>query len=171
MASRAIWETMAPKLDDTPVNRLSVSKTKQVLPTMRHRHRPIMAFRANWEEALAEAIAAGTPKIALNRPRASIAEWNAALTEAVLLSQARPVYSAELWRSALARAVSLSQPCVRYPEYPLESWNTALVERVVKTAIPVTVNSIPYDASIRHPVFFGTLMVCLCSKHGLSALQ
>jgi hypothetical protein len=163
ITSRAAWEAMAPpKLDDTPIKKLrKVSGTqltsKPISIPVRLKHRPTVAFLANWKEALAEAIALGTLKTSLNRSEASEVEWNAALTEAISLSQprfARSAYNLESWEAALAEAISLSKPRFQRSIYTLASWDAALDEAISKSTIPTITSTTSYDPAVLHPVFF-----------------
>jgi len=99
-ASRDIREAMA-----LPI--LSAIHTRK--PIHRQHHRPMMPFRANWDEALAEAIAAGLTK--LTRPVANANDWEDALSTAIAKGQSRlqrPVVSAADWSNALAEAMAVS---------------------------------------------------------------
>jgi hypothetical protein len=112
LASRDLWEAKSLALDNTPVKKLRRSIVSEqpdtpVYKPLRHQHRPTLLVRANWDEALAEAIAAGRPKV--KRPMATMADWNAALALAIALSKPRRTHlvaSPETWEAALAEAIS-----------------------------------------------------------------
>jgi hypothetical protein len=137
LVSRDLAETKAPVLESTPVKkfRRSVAPQQAITPThkpIRHQHRPILAFRANWEEALKEAIAAGNPKKTLTRQTVTEGDWAA----------------------ALSAAISKSQPRVQRVNASPEMWKAALAEAVAKSVVPATLGASKYDPSILHPVFF-----------------
>lgn len=56
---------------------------------LRRQHRPIIAYRADWEAALQEALALSYPKKVAKRAATTEAEWAAALNEAIALSGIR----------------------------------------------------------------------------------
>lgn len=137
LVSRDLAETKAPALESTPGKkfRRSVAPQQALTPVhkpIRHQHRPILAFRANWEEALADAIAAGTPRKTLTRPTVSRTDWAAALSTAVLDSQ----------------------PRIQRPNTSAEMWQAALAEAIARSIVPPTLRTAKYDSAIRHPVFF-----------------
>ena len=152
LASRDMWEAKAPvALEETPKRNFRTptapaAQTQEKvcdLP-LRQKFRPVVAFKANWDEALAEAIAAGMPKKTLSRT-ASKADWEAALAE----------------------ALSKSKVCVQRPKATPEMWAAALDEAVARSIITKTaslVTSPRYDPAVRHPVFFGKFLVTTASE-------
>ncbi|KUJ20424.1 uncharacterized protein LY89DRAFT_443229 [Mollisia scopiformis] len=170
LASRDMWEAKTPVLEKTPSRRFrrgTVAQDSAPVPhrALRHQYRPIVAFRANWDEALAEAIAAGTPKRSLPRPIARKADWTSALNEAITSSKPRlqrPQCSRAMWADALAEAVSKSRiprpvkvqrydPAVLHPVFFTKSLATS-----AKDIHPAAIGhaSPKYDPAVMHPVFF-----------------
>ncbi|KAE8453840.1 hypothetical protein EG329_009352 [Mollisiaceae sp. DMI_Dod_QoI] len=137
LASRDLWEAKTPVLEKTPVRRLRRGTVAEVPAStchraLRHQYRPAVAFRANWDDALAEAIAAGTAKRSLPRPVARKPEWEPALAEAVVSSK----------------------PRLQRPRCSKTMWADALEEAVSKSRIPRPVKPQRYDSAVLHPVFF-----------------
>ena len=137
LASRDLWESKAPVLEHTPparkFGRRATFVQQPVLPVrkpLRHQYRPVTAFRANWDEALAEAIAAGISRKTIG------------------------VTTETDWASALAQAISQSNPKVQRPAYSSEMWDAALSEAVYKSTIPNNIRVLPYNPAVLHPVFF-----------------
>jgi hypothetical protein len=146
--SRDLAETKAPVLESTPMKKARTVTPQPGAPvhkSLRHQHRPILAFRANWDEALAEAIAAGAPRKA--RPAATQAEWAA----------------------ALATAISQSQPRSQRLNASPEMWEAALVEALIKSI--ATSHVTKYDPSIRHPVFFTENMTTTTTQIHPAAIE
>ncbi|KAF8867001.1 hypothetical protein BDZ45DRAFT_667000 [Acephala macrosclerotiorum] len=173
LASRDMWEAKAPILEKTPIRgfgsrRATVAQGPVTAPhrALRHQYKPtVIAFRANWDDALAEAIAAGTPKRSLPRPITRKSDWESALAEAVKSSKPRlqrPRCSKAMWADALAEAVSKSRiprpvkvqrydPSVLHPVFFTKSLSTS-----AKDVHPAAMGHVAskYDPSVLHPVFF-----------------
>jgi hypothetical protein len=141
-----MWEAKTPvSLGETPKRIFRkatlVKKDAEVVEVvkqpLRRLFRPTVACKANWDEALAEAIAAGTSKKVLSRPMASKADWDAALLEAISKSKLR----------------------MQRPKATPEMWRAALEEAIVKSTLPIQVNSPRYDPAVLHPVFFTSSLV------------
>ncbi|KAG9248803.1 hypothetical protein BJ878DRAFT_560907 [Calycina marina] len=98
LASRDVWEATAPPtLSDIPARK----------PITRQQQKPILPFRANWDEALAKAVAAGTPRLV--RPVANASDWEVALSRAIIRGQPklqRPNVTAAEWDAALIIATA-----------------------------------------------------------------
>ncbi|RDL42049.1 uncharacterized protein BP5553_02028 [Venustampulla echinocandica] len=136
LVSRSNSAIKVPTLDSTPAKkfRRTVIAQQSVSPIhrpLRHQYTPTIAFRANWDEALAEAIIASTPKKALTRSRVTEADWTTALNSAIVKSQ--PLL-------------------VRQNASP-KMWDEALNEAMAKSVTSSSITS-NYDPSSRHPVFF-----------------
>lgn len=149
LASRDMWEVKtAVSLGETPKRNFRqvaavVKKEEKVAhQPLRQKFRPTVAFKANWNEALAEAIAAGTPKMTLSRPVATEADWEAALAEAVANGKVR----------------------VQRLKATPEMWTAALEEAIVKSTIPRVTAAPRCDPAVRHPVFFTESMISTASE-------
>jgi hypothetical protein len=140
LASRDLWESKAPVLEHTPTRKFGRRATlvQPVLPVrkpLRHQHRLVAAFRANWDEALAEAIAAGMSRKTIG------------------------ITTKEDWASALAQAISQSNFKVQRPADSSEMWEAALSEAECKSTIPNNIRVLPYNPAVLHPVFFTESLV------------
>lgn len=144
MASRAMFETKGPIVNDAPSKRMRRGTIAQpsitALPKQLTKRLPrATAFLTAWDDALTEAIKAGRPA-KTPRQAASKADWESALLDAIRSSRPRFVrhtYSAVQWDTALTEAISAG--AVR--------------------PMPSTV----YDVALLHPVFFTSSLVSSCS--------
>jgi hypothetical protein len=141
LASRDLWESKAPVLEHTPTRKFGRRATlvqQPVLPVqkpLRHQYRLVTAFRANWDEALAEAIAAGMSRKTIG------------------------VTTEEDWAYALAQAIFQSNPKAQHPVCSSEMWKVALSEAVYNSTIPNNRRVLPYNPAVLHPVFFTESLV------------
>ncbi|PVH77102.1 hypothetical protein DL98DRAFT_657009 [Cadophora sp. DSE1049] len=157
LASRDLWESRAPVLENTPVKKARRGTIIQpsaipVLKAAPSQYRRPVAFRADWADALAEAVAAGAVKKTVTRPVTTAADWESALSEAVTLSKPRfqrSVTRKSDWESALVEAISQSKHRPQRSAYSPAKWEAALNE-----AVNVSIVKPSYDASVLHPVFF-----------------
>ncbi|KAF4637775.1 hypothetical protein G7Y89_g294 [Cudoniella acicularis] len=173
LVSRDLFEAKALALSSTPVRKLrpvTISKPIATLP-LRQQHRPVIALRADWDAALAEAIAAGTPKRLLTRPTATKVDWENALASAIMSSKLqlqRPNASPDMWKAALQEAISRSivpatsnaqryDPSVLHPVFFTEKLVSSAQE--VHPAALGYVTTSHYDSSVLHPVFFTEKLV------------
>lgn len=136
LASKDLWEASALSIK-APVRKAlksSASDTQLGIAKkpLRHQYRTVTAFRSNWDDALAEAIAAGKPKTTLIRPTATAAEWEAALSNAVSASLSR----------------------LQRPKCTPQIWKAALNEALPTMSVSSNIKFESHDASVRHPVFF-----------------
>ncbi|KAL5313670.1 hypothetical protein ACEPPN_018091 [Leptodophora sp. 'Broadleaf-Isolate-01'] len=137
LASRDLWESRAPVLQNTPAKKIRRGTIIQpsAIPALKavpsQYKRPVYV-RADWDTALAEAIASGSSKKTLTRPVATKSDWESALSEAVAQSKLR----------------------FQRPAYSPAKWEAALVE-----AINASVVKLSYDASVLHPVFFTSSLI------------
>lgn len=107
----------------------------------RHQHRPLVVHRADWEAALAQAIAAGTPLV---RGYAGKTDWQSALAKAISLSKPRmqrPKCAPEMWKAALNEAVKRG----RKPQY-----DSAILHPVFFTESLVSSTPDIHPAAIGH---------------------
>ncbi|KAH7330402.1 hypothetical protein BKA65DRAFT_480553 [Rhexocercosporidium sp. MPI-PUGE-AT-0058] len=137
LASRDLWESRAPVLQNTPAKKLrrgtiiQPSATPMIKAVSSQYRRPV-ASRADWDSALNEAIAASSLKKTRTRPIATKSDWESALSEAIIQSKPRVqrlIYSSAKWEAALEEAINAS---------------------VVNPS---------YDASVLHPVFFTNSLI------------
>jgi hypothetical protein len=108
---------------------------------LRHQYRSNVAFRADWEEALAQAILAGTPEKSLTRPLATLPDWESALAEAVARGQPTKF-----------------DPTVMHPVFFIEPLVSSSID-INPAAIGYVTKRPAYDASVLHPVFFTESLV------------
>ncbi|TVY84663.1 hypothetical protein LSUE1_G001267 [Lachnellula suecica] len=139
LVSRDLAETRAPILENTPMKKLRRTTTIQKASTpahksIGHRNKPLSVVSESWDEALAQAVAAGSSKI--NRRSAS--------TRAD-------------WAAALATAISRSRPRLERVNASPKMWEAALMEAIAQGLAPLTASQ--YDPSTRHPVFFTDKLV------------
>lgn len=141
-----MWEAREPvALGETPKRKFTVKKSTAPAPEeeiiehqpLRQTSRRIVAFKADCDEPLPEAITAGVPERTLSRPVVSKADWEAALHEALFKG-----------RMQLQR-----------PKATPEMWSVALLEAISKGSIPPVIASPRYDPTVRHPVFFTESLV------------
>jgi hypothetical protein len=197
LASRSIFENNTiGSQESAPMRKFrpSVSPLKTAKAShraIRHQYRPIMAFRANWDDALSEAILAGSP-----RPAATAENWNLALAEAVEAGVrtvveiqhgtrskvSRPTATIADWNTALGKAISAGRPRLQRPVNFSFMWKDALKEAITAgtagtlgepakhikaevvgdTAQVKPINTDQrYDSAVLHPVFFTSNMVSI----------
>ncbi|CAD6448216.1 e6dfdb4e-c340-4126-b299-fb6952bf947f [Sclerotinia trifoliorum] len=137
LSYRDIFEAKLPLSSEKPQLprfRRSVVPTKPVKPAhraIRHKYRNTIAFRANWEDALNEAIIAGLPRF-----KATAADWGLALSEAVTLG---------------AQSIEPLQTS-------LHSLAPVATEEVLEDVVGQTYSAV-YNPAIVHPVFFTKTLV------------
>lgn len=137
LSYRDIFEANLPLSSEKPQLprfRRSVVPTKPIRPAhraIRHQYRNTTAFRANWEDALNEAIIAGLPRF-----KATAADWDLALNEAVALG-------------------SLS---IEPLQTSLNSLAPVAAEEVLGDIVGPTYSAV-YNPAIVHPVFFTKTLV------------
>ncbi|KAK0128816.1 hypothetical protein ONS95_000766 [Cadophora gregata] len=162
LASRDLWESRAPVLENTPAKkgRRGTMVQQTAIPVLKaapSQYRRPVAVNADWADALAEAVAAGRVKKTSTRPVTSEADWESALSEAVALSKPRfqrSVSSESDWESALAEAVSQSTPRLQRPAYSQAKWEAALDEAIIASTTMLS-----YDPAVLHPVFFTSSLI------------
>ncbi|PQE12578.1 hypothetical protein CJF30_00002463 [Rutstroemia sp. NJR-2017a BBW] len=187
LASRSIFEDNATASQGSaPMRKFrpsaSSDKTaKASHRSIRHQYRPALAFRANWDDALAEAILAGSPK-----PAGTSENWDLALAEAVEAGAqtvvevqhgtrseiSRPTATMADWNIALGKAISAGRPRMQRPVTFSFMWEDALKEAIAagttgtisepaKHLESIIKSDQRYDAAVLHPVFFTTSMVSI----------
>ncbi|TGO42727.1 hypothetical protein BHYA_0006g01300 [Botrytis hyacinthi] len=138
LSSRDIFEARIPLNSETPQLpkfRRSVVPMKPAKPAhraIRHQYRSTVAFRANWDDALNEAIIAGLP-----RSKTTSAQWDLSLNEAMTLE---------------------TPPTIEEPQITLDLLELDLIEPIAETTTGPTYSAI-YNPAILHPVFFTETLV------------
>ncbi|KAM0137648.1 hypothetical protein ACHAO1_003967 [Botrytis cinerea] len=138
LSSRDIFEARIPPNSEKPQFpkfRRSVVPKQPVKPAhraIRHQYRSTVAFRANWEDALNEAIVAGLP-----RSKTTSAEWDLSLNEAITLG---------------------TPPAIEEPQIALDLLELDLMDSVTESTNGPTYSAI-YNPAILHPVFFTETLV------------
>ncbi|KAI0477854.1 hypothetical protein GGR56DRAFT_665642 [Xylariaceae sp. FL0804] len=177
---KAKKESSAPKTTDQPVlgetRSLEITEvSKASSPTnsgarpheqhvhvaLRHQHRPTMAYRSDWDEALAEAIVASYPGTIFALRASYPTDWDAQLRQAIVASHISPKITRTRvtpreWAAALRQAVAASCPDARYsrgqalPCHLSDGVRAAIVESQ-------SPRRRSFDAAVKHPVFFGSM--------------
>lgn len=138
LSSRDIFEARIPPNSEKPQLpkfRRSVVPTKPAKPAhraIRHQYRSTVAFRANWDDALNEAIIAGSP-----RSKTTSAEWDLSLNEAITLG---------------------TPPTIEEPQIYLDLSELDFIESIAENTTGPTYSAI-YNPAILHPVFFTETLV------------
>ncbi|EON99802.1 hypothetical protein UCRPA7_4656 [Phaeoacremonium minimum UCRPA7] len=140
----------------------SKSHMKQAAETkprpLRQQHRPNTVFRADWEAALREAIAASYP----SQRGATPAQWKAALHQAISASSSkrlvRKVASSADWTAALQEAVSKSfgAPFDVSKAHPVFGASSLIT---TSEWFHPAATGYTYNVANVHPVFFGSLAI------------
>ncbi|KAI6091494.1 hypothetical protein F4821DRAFT_186858 [Hypoxylon rubiginosum] len=149
-------EFVVKNLDETPYKKSAHIPLRQL-------HRSSAAYRADWEDALREAVMKSYPGT-MTALRASYPQdWDVALQAAIKASHTAPkiirkAASPRDWSMALHQATSASYPEFRFSRGPLRAvpgqWDDALQEAIVKSHPPQTIK---FDVAVRHPVFMGSM--------------
>lgn len=159
LASRDLWESKAPVLD-SPARKFRKGvavevKAAPIVKPIRHQYISTVTLRANWNEALAEAILASTPKKPLTRRFVSTADWETALAEALALGH--------------VTKPSKFDPSVIHPVFFTESLFSVAID-VHPAAIGYVTKRKHYDVSVLHPVFFTECLTSNASEIHPAAL-
>ncbi|TAQ90321.1 hypothetical protein B7494_g1395 [Chlorociboria aeruginascens] len=148
LASRDIFEPVEHVSEDISGRRFfetrSIQAVKLIQRPIRQQPRPTVAFPGDWNEALAEAVAAGTPKQTLKRPTTSPAEWQAALSEAIDLSMQKALathYDAALLHPVFFTSVLISNSADIHPAGMGHFMQKTQLWSKVPMALPSTTNS------------------------------
>ncbi|KAK5626461.1 hypothetical protein RRF57_002176 [Xylaria bambusicola] len=136
---------------------------------LRHCYRSTIAYNANWDAALAEALAASYPQTRHTSHASYPRDWDTQPNEAFLRSGDIPLAThrratARDWSPAFQEAVLKSYPDFRYSRgHALANeWKSGLENEILKEKASPTRN---LDASIRHPVFLGSLVSAAETVH------
>ncbi|KAF7949832.1 uncharacterized protein EAE97_003341 [Botrytis byssoidea] len=138
LSSRDIFEARIPPNSEIPQLskfRRSMVPMKPAKPAhraIRHQYRSTVAFRANWDDALNEAIIAGLPK-----SKTTSAEWNLSLNEVITLG---------------------TPPTIEEPQTSSDLLELDLIEPIAENTTGPTYSAI-YNPAILHPVFFTETLV------------
>ncbi|KAF7906292.1 hypothetical protein EAF00_000571 [Botryotinia globosa] len=138
LSSRDIFEARIPpnsEIHQLPRFRRSVVPMKPTKPAhraIRHQYRSTVAFRANWDDALDEAVNAGLP-----RSKTTSAEWDLSLNEAITLG---------------------APPTIEESQMSLDLLELDLIETIAENTTGPTYSAI-YNPAILHPVFFTETLV------------
>ncbi|KAI0419337.1 hypothetical protein F5X98DRAFT_75300 [Xylaria grammica] len=146
-----------------------IAPAKPAHIALRHRHRRTIVYNANWDAALAEAVAASYPRTILALRASYPQDWDTQLGEAIIaghvsrkaiLQQATP----RDWSLELHRTVSESSPEFIYPrgQKLTYQWDTELPNEIEKDKSSQLSD---YDVAVRHPVFFGSLKTATETTH------
>ncbi|OTA56309.1 hypothetical protein K449DRAFT_468502 [Hypoxylon sp. EC38] len=128
---------------------------------LRQSHRPNIAYRADWDSALREAIAASYPGTMAALRVSYPQDWEIALQEAIKASHVplkvtRKPASPRDWSVALHQAIVTSYPEIRFSRgQALPAQWTAELEEAIAKSYPSQGDS--FDITVRHPVFMGTM--------------
>ncbi|XXG95423.1 hypothetical protein Hte_001685 [Hypoxylon texense] len=130
---------------------------------LRQLHRPNITYRADWDDALREAIAGSYPGTMAALRASYPQDWEGALQEAIKASYIAPkiirkAASPRDWSVALHQATLASYPEIRFSRGPLRAvpgqWEAALQEAIAQSNPSQTTD---FDVAVRHPVFMGSL--------------
>ncbi|KAL7621927.1 hypothetical protein AAE478_007427 [Parahypoxylon ruwenzoriense] len=133
---------------------------KNLGKTPRQIHRSGVAYHADWDRALREAIAASYPGTVVAFRASYPQDWEAELQAAIKASHmvpniTRKPSSPRDWYVALHEAISASYPEIRFSRgqtLPAQ-WDAALQEAIAKSQLQQPA----FDVAVCHPVFFGSL--------------
>ncbi|KAK8120984.1 hypothetical protein PG999_005104 [Apiospora kogelbergensis] len=138
-----------------------VAPTKPAYIPTRQQYRQPVAFRANWDAALSEAIAASYPNTRFALVHASESQWDEALQAAIKASGPtqrvkRSNSSPKEWSQALAQAIAASYPDKRFSrgQIPYSQWEDELREAIARSK-----RDAASDVSRRHPVFMASSLL------------
>ncbi|KAI1656314.1 hypothetical protein F4813DRAFT_131244 [Daldinia decipiens] len=148
------YEFTVKNLDEIP-------QKKPTHTPLRQLYRPSIAYRADWDSALREAIVDSYPG-SMAALRASYPQnWYSELQAAVKASHVSPkitrkVASPRDWSNALHVAIISSYPETRFSRGQAlpSQWNAALQKAIARSGAAQPSN---FDVAVRHPVFMGTM--------------
>ncbi|KAJ2894756.1 hypothetical protein MKZ38_007241 [Zalerion maritima] len=153
LTSKNLWTSRG--LEDNSRDWMSASSRPGWQKEIHHQWRRPAAYSADWETALAEAVALSFPMV---RPDAADADWKSALAEAVSRSfrVEFPKASRADWAAALAEAITASKPkpafdvSVKHPVFAAS--NLATTSEIYHPAATGYI----YGIDKVHPAFFGS---------------
>ncbi|KAI2468207.1 hypothetical protein F4781DRAFT_279160 [Annulohypoxylon bovei var. microspora] len=147
-------EFVVKNLDETPHKKPAHTPLRQL-------HRHSVAYRADWDGALREAVAASHPGTMVAIRASYPEDWETALEEATKASRMSPQITRKAatpgaWSAALQKAVVASYPEIRFSRgQALPAQWTAELQGAVSESYPPQVDE--FDVSVRHPVFMGSM--------------
>ncbi|KAI1766958.1 hypothetical protein GGR53DRAFT_171810 [Hypoxylon sp. FL1150] len=157
-------EFVVKNLDETP-------HKKPVNIPLRQLHRSSVAYRAELDDALREAVVQSYPSTIAALRTSYPQDWEAALQAAIKASHTAPklvrkAASPRDWSMALHQATSASYPEFRFSRGPLRAvpgqCDDALQEAITKSHPPQTTK---FDVAVRHPVFMGSMNTTAKTVH------
>ncbi|KAI0847356.1 hypothetical protein F5Y00DRAFT_121738 [Daldinia vernicosa] len=148
------YEFIVKNLDEIP-------RKKPTHILLRQLYRPSIAYRADWDNALREAIVSSYPG-SMAALRASYPQdWDNELQAAVKASHVSPkitrkVASPRDWSNALHVAIISSYPEIRFSRGQAlpSQWNATLQKAI---ALSEVAQPSHLDVAVRHPVFMGSM--------------
>ncbi|KAI1411012.1 hypothetical protein F5Y13DRAFT_201539 [Hypoxylon sp. FL1857] len=147
-------EFVVKNLDEVP-------RKKPAHIPLRQLYRPSVAYIADWDSALREAIAASYPGTMAALRASYPQDWEMALQVAVKASHMPPKVTRKYasprdWSTALQQAIIASHPEIRFSRgQALPAQWTAQLEEAIAKSYPPQVDS--FDVATRHPVFMGAM--------------
>ncbi|KAI0968185.1 hypothetical protein F4678DRAFT_482167 [Xylaria arbuscula] len=138
-------------------------------PTLRHQYRPTVLYNADWDAALAEAVALSYPRTAITLCASDPKDWDVQLSEAIRAGRSTP-RSTRLqatprdWSRAPHQAIIESYPHHRHSRGQTVAYHLN-AERPNETFKDEGVRPLEFDAAIRHPVFLGSLKTTAETVH------
>ncbi|KAI1453421.1 hypothetical protein F4805DRAFT_375329 [Annulohypoxylon moriforme] len=147
-------EFVVKNLDETP-------HKKPAHTPLRKSHRQSVAYRADWDGELREAIAASYPGTMVALRASYPQDWEVALDEAIKASYVplnftRKPASPRAWSVALQKAIVASYPEIRFSRgQTLPAQWTAELQDAIAKSYPSEVDN--FDVTVRHPVFMGSM--------------
>ncbi|KAI1208613.1 uncharacterized protein F4807DRAFT_143509 [Annulohypoxylon truncatum] len=147
-------EFVVKNLDEVP-------HKKPAHTSLRKSHRQSVAYRADWDGALREAIAASYPDTTVALRASYPRDWEAELKEAIKASHVpfkltRKPASPRAWSVALQKAIVASYPEIRFSRgQTLPAQWTAELRDAIAKSYPSQVED--FDVTVRHPVFMGSM--------------
>ncbi|KAI1089741.1 hypothetical protein F5B19DRAFT_359538 [Rostrohypoxylon terebratum] len=135
---------------------------------LRKAHRQSVAYRADWDGELREAIAASYPGTMASHRASYPQDWEAELKEAIKASHApvnlvRKPATPRAWSVALQKAIVASHPEIRFSRgQTLPSQWTAELQDAIAQSYP-DVETL--DVNVRHPVFMGSMKTTAETVH------
>ncbi|KAI0888474.1 uncharacterized protein GGS22DRAFT_97770 [Annulohypoxylon maeteangense] len=128
---------------------------------LRKSYRQSVAYRADWDGELREAIAASYPNTMIALRSSYPQDWEEALDEAIRASRVqfkldRKPASPRAWSVALQKAIVASYPEIRFSRgQALPSQWTAELQDAISKSYPSQADN--FDVTVRHPVFMGSM--------------
>ncbi|KAI1079975.1 hypothetical protein F5B20DRAFT_570700 [Whalleya microplaca] len=146
-----------------------ITRTKPAHIPLRQQHRPVVAYRVDWDKELRDAIMASYPGTMFSLRASYPRDWDMELQAAIKASHIAPkvtrrAASPREWSAALQEAIAASYPDFRFSRgqtLPLKM-EAELKEAIVKGEES---QSAIFDVAVRHPVFFGSMSTTAETVH------